>query len=255
MLAALFDSAICWPQASGDYWQQSRRPLVSLVFLLPLLCIYEGGVLLLGAAGMRNGADVWLRQLLELLGFGQYFLLPALTVAVLLAWHHTTRQPWRVGPAILYAMLAECLALSLVLLVIARVQDSVFSMWLTQGQPWPVKAALWTELAEWFGRLAGYLGAGIYEELLFRLMLLPAVAWGLRWVGLADPPALIAAIVATSVLFSAAHYLGPHGDAFGWYSFVFRLMAGGFFAVLFVYRGFGIAAGSHAAYDIFVGMF
>ena len=28
-----------------------------------------------------------------------------------------------------------------------------------------------------------------------------------------------------------------------------------FFSVVFIYRGFGIAAGSHAAYDILVGLF
>src|SRR5262245_22299143 len=53
----------------GDYWQQSRRPLVSLAFVVPLLLIYEAGILWLGPQAMRNGADVWLRQLLDLLGF------------------------------------------------------------------------------------------------------------------------------------------------------------------------------------------
>src|SRR3990170_3082495 len=48
------------------YWRESQRPLVSLAFVLPLLVVYEGGVLWLGPAAMRNGADVWLRQLLDL---------------------------------------------------------------------------------------------------------------------------------------------------------------------------------------------
>ena len=77
----------------GDYWQQSRRPLVSLAFVAPLLLIYEAGILWLGPQAMRNGADVWLRQLLDLLGFSQYFLLPLLTVGLLAGWHHVTRQP------------------------------------------------------------------------------------------------------------------------------------------------------------------
>ena len=65
----------------------------------------------------------------------------------------------------------------------------------------------------------------------------------------------LGAVVITSLLFSAAHYIGPQGDSWQLYSFVFRFLAGGFFAVLFVYRGFGIAAGTHALYDIFVGLF
>src|SRR5262245_105553 len=95
----------------GDYWQQSRRPLASLAFVAPLLLIYEAGILWLGPQAMRNGADVWLRQFLDLLGFSQYFLLPVLTVSLLVGWHHVTREPWRVSPKVLYAKLTECLVL------------------------------------------------------------------------------------------------------------------------------------------------
>ena len=122
MIAALFGNTCSWPQTSGYYWQQSRRPLTCLAFVAPLLVLYEGGVLWLGPQAMRNGADVWLRQLLDLLGFGQYFLLPLLTVAILLGWHHTTAQKWQVVPGVLYAMFAECLLLGLALVVIARLQ-------------------------------------------------------------------------------------------------------------------------------------
>jgi hypothetical protein len=41
---------------------------------------------------------------------------------------------------------------------------------------------------------------------------------------------------------------------FDWYPFVFRTVAGLFFSALFIYRGFGIAAGTHAAYDMLVGL-
>ena len=81
---------IGWWPLSPEYLEQSRRPLVSLAFIVPLLATYEGGVIYLGPAALRNGADIWLRHLLGLVGFGQYFLLPALTVGLLLAWHHMT---------------------------------------------------------------------------------------------------------------------------------------------------------------------
>ena len=122
MLTAFFGNTCSWPQASGYYWQQSRRPLICLAFVAPLLTLYEAGVLWLGPQAMRNGADVWLRQFLDLLGFGQYFLLPLLTVAILLGWHHTTRQSWQIVPSLLYAMFTECLLLGVALVVIARLQ-------------------------------------------------------------------------------------------------------------------------------------
>ena len=65
---------------------------------------------------------------------------------------------------------------------------------------------------------------------------------------------MIGGIVLTSLLFSAAHYVGPCGDPFRWLTFLFRFLAGVFFAVLFRYRGFGIAAGTHAFYDVLVGL-
>ena len=103
------------------------------------------------------------------------------------------------------------------------------------------------------GRLVGFLGAGVYEEMLFRLMLLPplaAIAWRL---GAKRGVRLVAAVILTSLVFSAAHYVGPHGEAYDSFSFAFRFVAGAMFAVLFVSRGFGVAAGTHALYDVFVG--
>ncbi len=100
--------------------------------------------------------------------------------------------------------------------------------------------------------LVAYLGAGIYEETLFRLLCLPllwAVGWGL---GLSRGWSLALAAVATSCLFSAAHHWGPHGEPFSWYCFGFRTAAGLCFAAIFIFRGFGIAAGTHALYDILV---
>ena len=253
MIAALFGNTCSWPQASGYYWQQSRRPLSCLAFVAPLLVLYEGGVLWLGPQAMRNGADVWLRQLLDLMGFGQYFLLPLLTVAILLGWHHTTTQKWQIVPGVLYTMFAECLLLGLALVVIARLQGALLSTFLTAQPDWPVQASLNTAIGA-TGKVIAFFGAGIYEEVLFRLTLLPLAVWGLRLAGCGPRQALVGAIVATSLLFSAAHYVGPLGQPLDISTFLFRSVAGGFFAVLFVYRGFGIAAGTHALYDILVGL-
>jgi membrane protease YdiL (CAAX protease family) len=60
--------------------------------------------------------------------------------------------------------------------------------------------------------------------------------------------------VTTSLIFAAAHHLGAQGEPFQWYAFVFRATAGLFFATLFLFRGFGIAAGTHTAYDMLVGL-
>jgi membrane protease YdiL (CAAX protease family) len=241
-------------EVARGYWHESRLPLTSLVFIAPLLIVYEGGILLLGPQAVRNGADVWLRQFLDLLGFGQYFLLPALTASILLAWHHTTGQRWRCSRAVLGGMTAESAVLAIVLVLVAMLQGLLLHALAGPAEPAALYASVGSRVASFCGRLVGFIGAGIYEELLFRLMLLPAAMLGIRALGGSRRTALAGGIVATSLVFSLAHYLGPQGESFEAFGFLFRLVAGGFFAGLFLVRGFGIAAGTHAGYDILVGL-
>jgi membrane protease YdiL (CAAX protease family) len=225
-----------------QYWVQSRRPLTSLVFVAPLLVLYEAGVLLLGA---QTGADAFLRRLLEILGFGQHFLLPILTVCILLVWHYLSREPWQLSGSVISAMAVESVMLGLLVWAIAVAQHAIFAASI---------AAAWEATKEAFRTCVGYLGAGIYEELLFRLILLGVLAWAFRKAGASPPWSTFSAVLLSSVLFAAAHYVGPYRYPFEWSSLVFRTLAGIFFAVVFLYRGFGIAAGSHAAYDILRGV-
>jgi hypothetical protein len=236
-------TALDEPEPDDSYWALSRTPLTSLAFTLPLVLAYEGGVLLLGRGSPRNGADVWLRQALDGLGFGQYFLLPVLTVVGLLAWHHVQHDRWRFSPAVLVGMCVECVILALLLVGLARLQSRF----------WPL--AIGDGAAVILARFVGYCGAGLYEEVLFRLLMLPAVAWACGRLGATAGAAGAWAVFITSIVFSAAHYIGPLGDTFDLHSFAFRALAGIFFATLFLVRGFGIAAGTHAAYDMIVGLF
>ncbi len=228
-------------QLAERYWIESRRPLASLVFIAPLLIIYEAGVLLVGA---QNGADAFMRRLLDLMGFSQYFLLPILTVCILLGWHYLSRQPWQLSGGILSAMAVESLLLGICLRIILFVQDAVYHVF---HQAVVVSVG---SRSERLREAVGFLGAGIYEELLFRLILLSLLAWALRHAGAAPRMSMIAAAIIMSLLFAAAHHVGPNGESVVWFAFLFRFIAGMFFSILFIYRGFGIAVGSHAAYDL-----
>ena len=236
------------------YWAESRRPLTSLVFISPLLVIYETGILVLGPAAVRNGVDVWLRYLLEAVGFGQYFLLPGLTVCILLAWHHTTRQPWRLSGTTLYGMAVESLALAVCLRLVWEVQGTVAQAVATSWETCGATSAATLSIASFSQKLIVYLGAGIYEELLFRLILLSGMIGFFRWMSVGKKTAVTAAVILTSLGFATAHYVGPYGEGWDAFSFLFRFLAGIFFSTLFLLRGFGIAAGTHAGYDILVGL-
>lgn len=247
-------------QSTPGYWAESQRPLAGLVFIAPLLVVYEVGVIVLGPESVRNGADVWLRELLKWIGFGQYFLLPLVTVGILLSWHYTTRQPWRLSRGVLWGMIVECVFLAFCLRLVLQLQGALFGALAGSTGPSAEQAVMAISLSGAVRDTVGFLGAGVYEELLFRLMLLPTVAWALRRVGVAPRASLVLAVLSTSLMFAAAHYIGQPAEPLNladflfWFSFLFRFLAGVFFCVLFVHRGFGIAAGAHAGYDILVGL-
>ena len=126
----------------------------------------------------------------------------------------------------------------------------------TDSEPWTAAAQGYLAV------ISSHCGAGIYEELLFRVILFSGLLGLFKLAGLTSGWRIAAAVAASSLLFAAAHYqfdftvAGHHfastvGDKFTWSSFLFRMSAGGFFSLLYCYRGFGVVVGTHALYDIF----
>src|SRR2546422_1044144 len=105
----------------------------------------------------------------------------------------------------------------------------------------------------WWTKLMLSLGAGLYEELLFRVVLVALLATLARQLfGWRPWRAGAFATILGAAIFSAFHYVGPYGDRLTLYSFTFRMIAGIFFSALYLLRGFGITAWTHALYDLFL---
>ena len=66
----------------------------------------------------------------------------------------------------------------------------------------------------------------------------------LRVVRLPKVAAVMLAATAAAAAFAAAHHIGPYGEPVRADYFLFRALAGLYFTLLFVLRGFGIAAGA-----------
>ena len=222
---------------AGGYLHQSELPLTSLVFVLPFLVIYE--------LGTHTFADPYaypqlvafrlMRDFFGLFGAtGQY--LPALAVVgILLAWHIARNDPWRVRASTLVGMFAESVFLSIPLIFVCLALASYLPL---AGGDLGGKAIM-------------SLGAGIYEELIFRLCAMTLMHLALiDLLKMQRPIAICLILVLPAVLFSLYHYLGDETFAMG--SFVFRTVAGIYFGIIFLVRGFGITAGAHAAYDIWI---
>jgi membrane protease YdiL (CAAX protease family) len=227
--------------ALGRYLRTTQGPWASLLIVLPLMATYElasRGYLGVTPAGPADQLVAFslIRQGFDALG-ATGALLPSLTlITCLIGWHLARQDGWGVRPGYFIGMIAEGALLSLPLVGAAALMTH-----------WVPCATLPEGTVARLAVLA--LGAAVYEELLFRLIvfvllhivLVDVLGTGRR---IGD----ILTIIVSSALFAAYHYLGS--EAFGWPSFVFRTGAGMFLGVIFLTRGFGVTAVCHAAYDM-----
>jgi membrane protease YdiL (CAAX protease family) len=96
-------------------------------------------------------------------------------------------------------------------------------------------------------------GAGVYEELFFRLLLLGGGALVLqRLFEFGRVVSLVLMLLISSLAFSATHHVGSMGEPFDSFVFTFRAVCGLGLGILYVARGLGIAAWTHAIYNIMV---
>ncbi len=236
---------------ASSYFPAKRHPWPCFLFLLPLLVAYEAGVIWLGGTNpqaVRSGADTWLRWSLEAFGLHQLYWAPALLAAGLLVCALWRQYDWpddTVG--VVAGMGVESVAFALVLWGI-----SLGLVPLLDGLGITLAAGPGKD--DVLARLVAFVGAGIYEEVLFRLLLFTGLVWVLDLAEAPRPLAVLLAAVASAALFAAAHHVGPFGEKFEPYVFLFRTVAGVYFALVYRLRGFAIAVGGHACYDVVVGL-
>jgi membrane protease YdiL (CAAX protease family) len=248
-------------KTAESYWRQTRQPIYSLAFVLPMVLFYEVGIILVNGPIMathgyevRISSDVLLRQvmaeLFSRLGLGGIVMSGMLVVLVLLVWQIASRRPWTLKPWTLCGMLGESLILALLLpFIVVEFIDPLVSMTIENDQLPFLQSRVFIDSVMSFG-------AGVYEEFVFRLVLVGLFALVVNGLtGLGWKVGTLVGIVLAALAFSAVHYAGLLGKDFTWMSFVARTGAGLFFGTVYYYRGFGIAAGTHALYDVFYILF
>jgi len=235
-----------------EYVIASRQPRYSVLFAVPLLLLYEALAALISHsafAGVRNGADVLMKTLFVSLG-GRIGLLTFGLVLFGVGAVLVVRDQRKNGKKLKAKFFAYMFAESIVYAALLGSVVSLLTAFLLQGHLMIVQGAI--QRIPIGTQLVISLGAGLYEELLFRVVLVTALVALGTFLGWKKPVAITVAIVASALIFSGFHYIGPLGDQFTLASFTFRAVAGLLLSGLFVARGFGITAWTHALYDVAV---
>jgi hypothetical protein len=244
--------------ALSSYWRDARAPRYSITLAFPLLAAYETLAFALSQTDVtrvRNGADVLLKSLFVALG-GRYglalFGVVVIGGGLTLAAHDARRSGgirirylwWMLGESVAYALVFGMVAGTLTLLLLPRLSliAGAAGAVVLRGQSFAAQVMI-------------SLGAGIYEELLFRVVLVSGLAWmALRLFRWSRSAANAFAVITGALIFSAFHYIGPYGEPLRLDSFTFRTIAGLLFSGLYMLRGFGIVAWTHALYDVLLAL-
>lgn len=282
-----FNTGQLFDFVKDSYLDRTSRPIYAIVFLLPFIIFYELGTLFintdaLNQSQIRVATFVWLQKFIEYLGFGSKFVwaAPALAVVViLLALQIASRRNWKFNFGDIVIMNLESILWAIPLIVLTLFIGSSFGQRDTEAlheevTKYQMQNTRYQRPAIECSSVAGQIdgevserkpltdivtavGAGIYEELVFRLILICVLMMLFQDVLRFDKKtSILFAVFLSAVLFSAHHHVDflngqlNHADPFNWAKFCFRSIAGVYFAFLFAIRGFGITAGAHVFYDI-----
>lgn len=227
-----------------SYFLQTRSSFYSFLFTIPLFFIYEVGILFLSKDDIlvvRNGADFLMRSILESFGiFGLYGLGAIFLIGFIITYIYffNDKSNKSIRADYLFIMIFESVCWALILYFLL----SKFMLVLMN----PIGKTITQQVT-----LA--VGAGIYEEFLFRVMLISGLTGIIGFVFLwSEKVRKAAALIIAAGIFSAFHFVGDYGDYFSMELFLLRFFAGIVLGVLYIARGFGITAYAHSIYDLIV---
>ena len=223
-----------------------------LAAITPLVLIYEVGSAII-LTNPREGTRQRIEAERLLGGFFEAFgvaglLIPGLAlVTVLLAWQVISRDKWRVNFRFVGMMLAESVAWTLPLLVLAAAHSRAAAMVTPLMQE--TGGANLGEMST-AAKMTVSIGAGLYEEMLFRLVglaLLHLVLVDL--IGLPQKWGAALAVGISAIAFALYHQPRMPEE---WTKAVFFTISGVYLGTVYVMRGFGIVVWTHAIYDVMV---
>jgi len=246
-----------------SYLDRTSRPIYALAYLIGFIILYELGTILISTEAMVSSLQqaptrvvsfAWIQNILiDYLHFPArltWITTPLVVIIILLALQITSKKPWKINFADFIPMTIESILLAVPLIaLILMINRTPEPQWvlMNASEKGSMLAA----------NLVSAIGAGIYEELVFRLILISLLMMLFQdFLAVSRTWSIIASVAISAILFSAHHHIYftqgtfVKGEDFVLAVFIFRAMAGVYFAAIFAVRGFAIAVGTHAFYDI-----
>src|SRR6056297_3597515 len=230
---------------SGSYAKETNTLLYSYLLSLPLLLLYEF-LIIISQPGqnliVRISVDSWIKSLFTSIGLDAFSI--TLFIAAL------------AGLGILYRDRKKLARLKKRYFLYLIIESMVYAISLAFIISYVVQSILMLDASMALSEMSKLqlfalsLGAGLYEELFFRVILISVLVFLIsrvlskKWLAY-----LVSALIA-AFLFSTVHYIGEFGDPFTIGSFLFRFLFGLALNGIYVLRGFGTAAWTHALYDL-----
>jgi len=230
-------------RALGPYLSATSTLKYGFIMSLPLLVLYEVLIAITTpdtGAVVRLSADVWIKSIAVLMGVStlKFTAFIVLTMG-LLVWFKSKNNPVALHGKFLLLMVVESAAWALILAYLVSGTIGTVFAFAPDGDQINIGQ-----------RFALSLGAGLYEELVFRVLLVPFLVYVFAKTGFDAKGSVFAGIVVGALLFSAVHYMGSMGDVFTLQSFTFRFLFGMALNALLMLRGFGITAWTHSLYNV-----
>lgn len=222
------------------YLEASRDGANALLLTVPLLLLYQAG-LLLRRHDARNAADALIADLLAAFGRPATIVVNLLLALAffLVAARRRKRAATPFGLILPVVLESACYAAALAPAVRLMAGRALAA---TDGV-----------VGSTFDAAVMAVGAGFYEELVFRLAGVAGIFVVLRRALRVDATAALAvALAASATTFAAFHHVGPGSEPFTVAAFLFRTAAGLLLGILFVLRGFGVACYTHTLYNLMV---
>jgi len=221
-----------------DYVAQSRSLALSFVLIAPLLLMYEVALVCYPRAHATGAGRVVRDALSSVFRTREGITVNAVVLVLLLVAVALLARRRQLRLNLILPMMLESTAWAVVLVGIAvLIFRRLSNIALNIGSAGPGVLL----------KVIDSVGAGVYEEILFRLLLTSILYFvGMKFFGERSGVVATFAVTVSALVFAVCHVTAPGLVLF------FYFVLGVFFSGLYTWRGLGVAVYTHIIYDIIV---